>query len=643
MNRYSRRSFFKGMAAAANWSFAIRLRALPLSAFLPPSSLAALAESLEAGWRAPVATYRQHTRWWWPGSAVTEEGIRWELDQMSQQGIGGVEIMNPWRFYTKGNIDYLSPEFLDRIRFTLTAAKERGMEVSLSFAPGWDFGGSWVPPTERSKVLSQTTVELTGPRHFNDMLPLYSYPKSQRSSQDFNFETDAPDNQLIQGVVAARTIGDSLDSATLVDLTERVTDNRLTWDVPAGEWKLMIYRLNYTGQRNTATNNFPQPEWVVDHFSKTAMTNYCNYLGGEFYKSFGADFGQALGTLFSDSFEVAVIPGTIHWSNLLLAQFKSFKGYDLRPYLPALWFDIGELTAKIRFDTNDFLAYTGMNTTFATFIDWCSEHKVEARMQPHYRFTEELIQGAGAVPRPEMECTTARFAIVPDPRKAIAAGAHLYGRPIVSAESFTFLHPERYRSTMEQLKVATDAFLRDGVTQFYNHGYVYSPELHVAPSRDVPWANRISHWNTWWKYYHHLTAYTARCCYMLRQGEFAGDVLVYSPQATVWTQKVVFNDDRRVMPYGDIGQVLVASGYDFDPVNDDILQNHALAEAGFIRVRGLSYRFLVLPNIIAIPPKTIEFLERFVAGWRNSHRAAAASIRVRRSQGLPTKRCFRSP
>ncbi len=630
------------MAAATATAQALRLQASPFRALLPASDLPPFEESLEAGWKTPAATYKQHTRWWWPGNAVTEEGIQWELDQMLQQGFGGVEIMSPWRFYTKGNIDYLSPEFLRLIKFTLAAANTRGMDVSLNFGPGWDFGGSWVPPTERSKVLSQTTVELTGPQVFEDVLPLYSYPTLGPDSQNFYFESEAPDNQEIQGVVAALTKGDRLDGETLVDLTGQVENNRLRWEVPAGRWRLMIFRLNYTGQKNAATDNFPQQEWVVDHFSKTAMMNYCNYLGGAFYKGFGRDFGGALGTFFSDSFEVAVIPGTIHWSNLLLTQFKRYKGYDLRPYLPALWFDIGELTPKVRFDANDFLSYIGMQTTFATFIDWCNQHKVEARMQPHYRFTEELIQGAGMVPRPEMECTTARFAVVPDPRKAIASGAHLYGRPIVSAESFTFLHPERYRSTMEELKVATDAFLRDGVTQFYNHGYLYSPEMHVAPSRDVPWANRISHWNTWWKYYHYLTAYTARCCYMLRQGEFAGDVLLYSPQATVWAQKVVFNNDRRVMPYGDVGQVLVANGYDFDLVNDDILQNYATAEDGFIKVRGLSYRFLILPSIVAIPPKTLDFIERFVtaggilialqqlpasAVGLNDHRRSDAAVR----------------
>jgi hypothetical protein len=221
---------------------------------------------------------------------------------------------------------------------------------------------------------------------------------------------------------------------------------------------------------------------------------------------------------------------------------------------------------------------------------------VQARIQPYFRFTNEVIQGAGLTPRPEMEVTTDRFAVILNPRKAVAAGAHLYGHRTVSAEAFTYLHMERYHSTLEQMKGATDAFMRDGVTQFYNIEYLYSPEMHVAPSRDLPWANRISHWNIWWKYYHHLAEYTSRSCFLLRQGEFAGDVLLYSPQATVWTEKVLFGNYPQFMPYGDLGKTLVANGYDFDPVNDDVLQNRAQVEKGSVKVRDLTYRFLILPN-----------------------------------------------
>ena len=251
---------------------------------------------------------------------------------------------------------------------------------------------------------------------------------------------------------------------------------------------------------------------------------------------------------------------------------------------------------------------------FQTFAGWCGEHNVQARIQPHYRFTEEIIQGAGMTQRPETEVNTTCFAVVADPRKATAAGARFYGDKILSAEAYTFLHMERYRTTLEEMKIATDAFLRDGVSQFYNIEYLYSPEMHVAPSRDLPWGNRISHWNIWWKYYHHLAEYVSRCCYLLRQGSFVGDVLVYSPQSTVWTEKALFVNDRRVMPYGDLPRTLVANGYDFDPVNDDVLQHHARVEGGHIKIRELSYRFLILPKTTAMPLATMEFIRQFAAG-----------------------------
>ncbi len=567
-------------------------------------------DELLDGWVNTDRTYRPHTRWWWPGNAVTKDGIRWELDQMHQQGLGGVELMTPWRMYADGNIDYLSKEHLDLIAFTIREAGKRDMEVAFSFCPGWKFGGFWVPPTQRSKVLGQGWKDVHGPATYKDELPEYKPQAEGELSPDF--VSDAPDENKIVAVVAAKVNGDALDGASLVDLTHLVQGNRIDWQVPEGTWRLMTYRLKYTGELCATTENFPRKQWVLDHFSAEAVRNYCQYLGGKLYESCGLEFGNLLDTLFSDSFEVMVFPGSIHWSNAALQEFKRYKGYDLTQYLPAIWWNIGELTPKIRYDVNDFLGWLGIQAFFKPFIEWGKEHNIDARIQPYYRFTEELIHGAGLAPRPEMEVTTPNFTVEMNPRKSVAAGGHLYGRKIISAEAYTFLHPQRYRNTLEEMKIASDAFMRDGATQLYNHGYVYSPEMHVAPSRDVPWADRISHWNTWWKDYHHLTAYLTRCCYLLRQGSFVGDVLVYSPQANVWTEKVLFNNDPRVMPYGNVGQILVANGYDFDPVNDDVLQNHIQIKDGQFHIQGMQYRFLILPSTAAVPVETMEVVRKFV-------------------------------
>jgi hypothetical protein len=573
---------------------------------------AAASDPLRELWDSPPRTFRPHTRWWWPGNAATKEGITWELEQMRSQGMGGVEIMSCWNMYREGNVDYLSPQWLALIKHAILEAKRLEMEVALTLGPGWSFGGPWVPVADRSKVLAPAWVDLNGPAVFDSELPAYTIPPG-RSAGPENQEVpkwQAPDADLAIAVVAARLDGNALDGNTLTDLTNRAANNRLKWEVPAGRWRIMAFRLTYTGQQNQSQNYDPAP-WVIDHFSRGALGRYLDYIGKPLRQAFGDEYGRTVDSFFCDSFEIHPLPNTLLWSNDTLSSFRKRKGYALAKYLPAIWWDIGEETPYVRYDINEFLHQEALDIFFGMFISWSGGQKVQARIQPHYRFTEELIQGAGVTPRPETEVCTARFETVADPRKATAAGAHFYGRAVVSAEAYTFLHNDRYRTTLEEMKIASDAYFRDGVTQLYNHGYMYTPEKQVSPAKDMPWANRISHVNPWWRYYGEFAAYVSRCCAILRQGQSTCDVLIYSPQATVWSRRALFGSDRRVMPYGNLGKTLVASGYDYDPVNDDVLQNQARIEGDAIIVRDLRYRFLVLPRIETIPVQTYDFARRF--------------------------------
>jgi hypothetical protein len=133
--------------------------------------------SLLSVWLKPARTYRPHTRWWWPGSAVTAEGITRQLEQMRAQGLGGVEITCVWEWYAKGNIPYLSPQWAAMVRHAVQTAARLDMEVSLTFGPGWDLGGVWVPPEDRSKVLAPAWVDLDGPATFDGPLPEYKWPE----------------------------------------------------------------------------------------------------------------------------------------------------------------------------------------------------------------------------------------------------------------------------------------------------------------------------------------------------------------------------------------------------------------------------------------------------------------------------------
>lgn len=613
--KFSQLGAFAGMSLVTRSFFPNNVK-LP-SDYLSPESLIKNANTakevmagLIKGWQNPSSTYKPHTRWWWPGNVLNNEDITWQMEQMSAQGLGGVEIMSTWKMYKKDNVEYLTPEYLKLVKHAVKEGKRLGLQVSITFGPGWSFGGSWVEESDQSKVLCMGAKDISGSIQFTGELPL---AKSGGQVGVEIMKTPPGPGRLI-AVVAGRIIQeDQLEPDSLTILSTMVNRNSsiLEWAVPPGRWRLMAFWLKLTGQECQAQSFNPTP-MVIDHLSKGAVERYCEYLGGAFAGQFGDELGKTVDSFFCDSFEIKTLPGSLLWSDDTLEGFKTHTGYDLTKYLPCLWYDIGAPTPRVRYDLGKYLSDLGLNTVFKTFNDWCDSHHMQARMQPHYRFTEEIVQGAGATARPETEVTTARFEPVADPHKATASGARFYGREILSAEAYTFIHPARYRTDLSDLKIATDAFLRDGVTQFYNHGYFGSPEMHVAPSRDMPWANRISHWNTWWKYYHHVAAYVSRCCFLMRQGRLKADVLIYSPQVTSWSERALWENDRRVLPYGNLAKTLVANGYDFDIINDDLLQNKAYFKNEGISINGYPYRIMILPRATVVPIKTMRTISEFV-------------------------------
>jgi len=80
--------------------------------------------------------------------AVSDQArIERELRRMKEGGIGGVEVQAVYPLAlddeSKGlkNLTYLSPEFLDALRFTSQKAKELGMRMDLTIGSGWPYGG----------------------------------------------------------------------------------------------------------------------------------------------------------------------------------------------------------------------------------------------------------------------------------------------------------------------------------------------------------------------------------------------------------------------------------------------------------------------------------------------------------------------
>lgn len=575
---------------------------------------AAIDQEMRQSFLDPPMACRPQTFWFWPGSAVTEKEITWELEQMHNQGLGGVLINSAFSpIYEKGSIPFLSDEYLSMLRHAVLTAKELNMKVTLNLSGGWVFGGFWVPPQERSQSLVPAALELTGPRKFSGELPKFKKASDHRGEIAV---ADIPDIDKLVAVVAGRVVAGKMEAASLVDLTLHVKGSLLQWSVPAGDWRLMAFWLKYTGQRTVAPD-YGQEHWCVDHFSRTAMKNYCDFIGGKFYQAVGDEFGKTVEALHCDSFEMASLPNGIYWSDSLMTEFRQYKGYDLARYLPALWWPVGDISPKIRYDVNDFLNHAGLEIFFNAFFDWCHRHNVQGSMEP-YGFSTDILQGAGKADIPIMEVTPGEKDAAPwfdtriGPRRYVASGADLYGRNVIGVEAYTYIHWELFRATLEELKIASDGFFCAGANKFYNHLYSYTPEREAAPSRTLPWEAVINHNNIWWKYYRLLADYVARCCFLLRLGTPVKDIAVYSPLANQWTLDVQnARKWTRDFEWGELGKLIAANGYNFDLVNDEVLQHQARLANGKICIGTMEYKILILPNIQAIPLKTLETVQQY--------------------------------
>ena len=97
-------------------------------------------------WPAIHSETKPWTRWWWMGSAVDENGIDKQLQSLHHVGFGGVEIVPIYGAigYEKKYINYLSPQWMKMLDYTISKSSSLKMGVDISVGTGWPIGGPQV-------------------------------------------------------------------------------------------------------------------------------------------------------------------------------------------------------------------------------------------------------------------------------------------------------------------------------------------------------------------------------------------------------------------------------------------------------------------------------------------------------------------
>ena len=346
-----------------------------------------------------------------------------------------------------------------------------------------------------------------------------------------------------------------LDPATLRVLDSNVRDGELHWSAPPGTWRVVAIYAMPAGEAPTLVAA-PQAGLVLDHFHADKVRAHYDYLLG---KRTGIDgyWGAPLRGFFNDSLEFKV---ERHWADGLLDEFERRRGYDLRPWLPALFvagadnffvsdvfgvhpdpdFGLGADADRVRWDYELTVSDLVIERFYDTSHEWAAARGLLSRAQG-YGMALDAIRAAGHIDIPETEALYAGGSDLF--LKLASSGAHLYGRRLVSAESFVWRGAE-YRTTPQKVRAAADKLFTAGVNHVVWHGTPYRVARAEGdgfgeegwypwsiPGATLGFSTNFSEASPFWRDAEAINRYLARAQLLLRQGRPEADVLVYYPFA----------------------------------------------------------------------------------------------------------------
>ncbi len=492
--------------------------------------------------------------------------------ESSEDGITFTPIA---RFPTSGSIEHtlsFAPVTARYFRLTfLEAAPASTMQGDIDLS---EFGGAG-PKGPRTRSVAE--------------FQLHTGPRINRFEEKAAFAA-VPD------LYSAATTGIPADTAIrpadVIDLTAKMgRDGTLDWTPPAGRWTILRMGYSLTGITNhPAPAEATGPE--VDKLSKPAVKAYITHYLDQYADASGGMMGKrALKYVITDSWEA----GTQNWTDDMVAQFTTRRGYSPLPWMPTLAGRVvGSASESDRFlwDFRRTIAELLAENHYGTI-----NQELHARGLGQYGESHESgratigdgmeMKRADDVPmaamwtqRPGVDAE--QYGYNADIRES-ASVAHIYGQNLVAAESLTAAaNPWGWSPAF--LKPTADKELAMGLNRFVIHSSVHQPLIGKAPglalgpfgqwfNRNEIWAEQAGPW----------IDYLARSSYLLQQGTFIADIAYFYGEDSNLT--AIFANKSPDVP----------EGFNFDYVNANALI-HKLHVKDHVLVTdsGMKYRVLVL-------------------------------------------------
>ncbi len=570
---------------------------------------------LATGFADVPVSARPWCYWWWINGHVDKETITADLEAMKELGFGGLLMFDSRGYWDderhvvlpKAEIEFMSEEWQGHVVHAIREAARLGLEFTMNVSSsGGKLDGPWLVGEDAPKQLMASTVALEAGKKFRTKLEkpnLENYHDVATFVLNYEGDEISPRSWFVAGdgsYTMEAASGKRKDNGgdnqirkavKVIDATDKISKSgEFEFDVPAqGKWCLIRF----------GWQTIPGHHKDVDVLDPKAVAGHFNRITKPLKSKIGDLMGKTLTHFYSVSWEGAVPT----WSKQFEADFKKYKGYEIRPFLPMLaGFDIDGKFAKFMTDYRKARNDMFRDNFYGTMRDlakklgvkWFSESGgpwvrkaavFQEADQQEYLAVNDLPQGEFWYQGMTKDggAKSARTHV----RGAVAT-AHTYGLKRASAEAFTHMtyHWSAYPAV---LKRAGDEVFADGINHFVWHTFTCSPKKFGIPGSEYFAGTHINRNVTWHKQAKHFIQYLGRCQWMLQQGMPVADY-------AIWAGDRVYQHWGRYRdkPY-DSSKYKLPEGRAYDLMNTDVLLNRVLVKDGKIVLPGgMTYSSLVI-------------------------------------------------
>ncbi|MEO6524070.1 MAG: glycosyl hydrolase [Mucilaginibacter sp.] len=567
------------------------------------AAMAQTAKTATPVWPTVTKEMRPWTRWWWMGNAVDDKNTARLLETYNKAGFGGVEVTPIYGAigYESRYLQFLSPQWMSALEFTVGKAKTLGMGVDMNTGTGWPFGG---PQIKSENAAAKLIVQN------------YKVAAGQALAEKIYVKDAKQKSAPLQAVTAYGEHGE------VINITDKVTSGgTLNWKPEKGNWDIYVAFSGKTLQQ--VKRAAPGGEGnVMDHLSKDAVNIYLKRFDDAFKGK-----PPGVGSYFNDSYEVY----GASWSPVLFDEFQKLRGYDLRLHLRELVSsDNTEAVARVKSDYRETMSQMLLDNFTLNWTAWAHKNHSLTRNQSHGS-PGNLLDLYGAVDIPECETFgSSKFDIPglrrdsadvrnvdPDPimLKFAPSAAHVTGKPYATSETFTWL-AEHFKGSLSQTKPELEQVFLSGVTHVYFHGTTYSPDDIAFPGWLFYASTNFVPDNSWWGHLNGLNTYIARCQSVLQAGKPDNEIIMYWPIYDAWSATKGLemdmaihgiNDWLRPTAFYKTANALQKSGYSLDFISDKAIAGSSVVNGEISTAANAETRkVLIVPACKYIPLATLQ-------------------------------------